>query len=210
MKKLKIKKYVLPVFVMTVCLITVVIASVTTNLKKETNDLLHLNYVSNTIISKDQAVINTTTKLISPYVDQTVQIGKSYYDYKGNQEEQENSIIYHENTYIQNSGVDFIHENQFDVISVLDGTVINVREDELLGKIVEIQHNNDYISVYQSLSEIKVKKGDTISQGHVIGKSGANTFDKSLGNHLHFELYIGGQVVNPMNYLNKEVQSKVE
>ena len=52
MKKLKFKKYVLPVFVMTICLITVFVTAVTSNLKKETKDLLHLNYVSNTIISK--------------------------------------------------------------------------------------------------------------------------------------------------------------
>ena len=89
----------------------------------------------------------------------------------------------------------------------MDGTVINIKEDDILGKVVEVQHNNDYITVYQSLSEVNVKKGDIISQGHVIGKSGINTLDKELGNHLHFELYIGGQVVNPMNYLNKEVLS---
>jgi stage II sporulation protein Q len=210
MKKLKIKKHVLPVLVMAICLLTVVTSTVTLNLKKENKELLHLNYVSNTIISKDQAVINTTTKVISPYVDQSVQIGKNYYDYKGAQEDQEKAIIYHENTYIQNSGVDFMHDNQFEVISILDGTVINVREDTLLGKIVEIQHANDYISVYQSLGDVKVKKGDSISQGHIIGTSGTNSLDKNLGNHLHFELYIGGQVVNPMNYINKEVHSEVE
>lgn len=205
MKKLKLKKYVLPVVIVTISLLTVLITVSKNNMKSGLKKPIYLNYVSSTIISKDMAVINTTTKMLTPYIDQTVRIGKSYYDYKGNQEEQEKSIIFHENTYIQNSGVDFVHEQQFDVISVLDGTVINVKEDDVLGKIVEIQHNNDYITIYQSLSEVKVKKGDTISQGHVIGKSGTNTLDKDLGNHLHFELYIGGQVVNPMNYINREV-----
>jgi stage II sporulation protein Q len=207
MKKLKLKKYVLPIVIMTVCLLTILFTVSNKNMKEVVSKQENLNYVSGTIISKDMAVINSTTKVLMPYLDQTVRIGKNYYDYKGNQEEQEKSIIYHENTYIQNSGVDFVHENQFDVITVLDGTVINIKEDEILGKIVEVQHNNDYITVYQSLSEVNVKKGDIISQGHVIGKSGINTLDKELGNHLHFELYIGGQVVNPMNYLNKEVLS---
>ena len=76
---------------------------------------------------------------------------------------------------------------------------------EFIGKIIEIQHDNEYISVYQRISEVNVKKGDTISQGHVIGKSGENALDKSLGNHLHFELYIGGHAVNPLLYINKEV-----
>lgn len=207
MKKLKLKKHVLPIVIMTVCLLTILFTVSNKNMKEVVSKQQNLNYVSGTIISKDMAVINTTTKVLMPYLDQTVRIGKNYYDYKGNQEEQEKSIIYHENTYIQNSGVDFVHDNQFDVITVLDGTVINIKEDEILGKVVEVQHNNDYITVYQSLSEVNVKKGDIISQGHVIGKSGINTLDKELGNHLHFELYIGGQVVNPMNYLNKEVLS---
>lgn len=207
MKKLKLKKHVLPIVIMTVCLLTILFTVSNKNMKEVVSKQENLNYVSGTIISKDMAVINTTTKVLMPYLDQTVRIGKNYYDYKGNQEEQEKSIIYHENTYIQNSGVDFVHDNQFDVITVLDGTVINIKEDEILGKVVEVQHNNDYITVYQSLSEVNVKKGDIISQGHVIGKSGINTLDKELGNHLHFELYIGGQVVNPMNYLNKEVLS---
>ena len=205
MKKLKLKKNILAILVISVCFITTLITSLVTNMKDSDDIKENPSYVSNAIITKEQAVINTTSKIIAPYLDQSVQIGKNYYDYKGTQDEQENSITYHENTYIQNSGVDYILDQPFDVIAILDGTVINVREDELLGNIVEIQHDNDYISIYQSLSEIKVKKGDNISQGHIIGKSGTNELDKDLGNHLHFELYIGGQVVNPINYINKDV-----
>ncbi len=116
------------------------------------------------------------------------------------------SIIYHENTYIQNSGVDFIYDKTFDVVAVLDGEVTNIKEDEVLGKIVEISHDNEYVSIYQSLSEINVKKGDIVSQGQVLGKSGKNELDKELGNHLHFEMYVGGQTVDPLLYLNKDVQ----
>ena len=95
----------------------------------------------------------------------------------------------------------------FDVVSVLEGTITNVKEDETLGKIVEIKHSNDYISIYQSLSEVSVKKGDTVTQGQVIGKSGTNELDKELGNHLHFEFYANGQIVDPTLYLNKEISA---
>lgn len=205
MKKYKLKKYVLPTTLITLGLLTLILGITVGEANKNFKSEEHLNYVSNTIISKDVAVINTTTKVIYPYTDQAVTIGKNFYDYKGSSEEQENSIIFHENTYIQNSGVDFIHEQQFEVISILDGTVTNVKEDELLGKTIEITHDNDYVSVYQSLSEINVKKGDSINQGQVLGKSGTNKLDQDLGNHLHFELYIGGQIVNPTLYLDKEV-----
>ena len=103
---------------------------------------------------------------------------------------------------MQNSGIDFIYENKFDVIAVLDGVVTNVKEDELLGKIVEVNHNNEFVSIYQSLSEVKVKKGDSVTQGQVLGISGTNKLDKALGNHLHFEFYAEGQIVNPITYIN--------
>ena len=122
-------------------------------------------------------------------------------------ETQEKSILYHENTYIQNSGMDFGLTDTFDVVAVLDGSVTDVKEDETLGKVVEIKHDNGYVSIYQSLSEVSVKKGDIITQGQVIGKSGTNELDKDIGNHLHFELYVNGQVVDPTLYLNKELET---
>lgn len=206
MKRVKLKKYVVVSSIIAVNII-LILSAVILNPNKE-KELRKLNYVSNTIISQDQAVINTTHKVIYPYTDQSVKIGKSYYDYKSTAEEQENSLHYHENTYIQNSGIDFVYENEFNVISVLDGTVTNVKEDAILGKIVEITHDNDYISIYQSLGEVKVTKGDSVSQGQVIGISGTNEMDKDIGNHLHFEMYISGYNVNPINYLDKEVSKK--
>ncbi len=105
--------------------------------------------------------------------------------------------------------MDFTKNETFDVIAVLNGTVINVKEDELLGKIVEIQHDNNFVSSYQSLSDVSVKKNDTVKQGQVIGKSGTNSIDKELGNHLHFELYLNSQVVNPEDYFDKEIKIEV-
>lgn len=206
MIKRKLKKYVLPTIIMTFSFIVVLTITLSTKDNKNLSREDNLTYVSSTIISQDMAVINTTKKIINPYTDQSVTIGKNYYNYKAEAEDQEKSIIYHENTYIQNSGVDFIYDKTFDVVAVLDGEVTNIKEDEVLGKIVEISHENKYVSIYQSLSEINVKKGDIVSQGQILGKSGKNELDKELGNHLHFEMYVGGQTVDPLLYLNKDVQ----
>ena len=206
MKKLKIKKSIVPMALIAVgifTMLTAIVINKDTSLKPSNN----MTYVSNTILSQDLAVINTTKKMIYPYTDLSTSIGKTYYDYKGEASEQEKSIIFHENTYIQNSGLDFTNNQIFDVVAVLEGTVTNVKEDKLLGKIVEINHNNEYISIYQSLSEVNVKKDDKVYQGQSIGKSGTNNLDKDLGNHLHFELYVGGQVVDPMLYLDKEIKN---
>lgn len=172
-----------------------------------TNKQPEEDLVTEETISDSLPVINTTNKMINPYTDKNVKIGKTYYDYKGEEKNQQNSITVHDNTYMQNTGIDFISDQIFDVVSVQDGTVINVKEDNLLGKVVEIKHESGLISSYQSLSEISVKKGETITQGQIIGKSGTNELDKESGNHLHFEIYKDGTSVNPENYLNKEINN---
>ena len=203
MKRKKLKSFVLPT-VFTTILVAVLVTAVIIKNKDNTltKDDNVLNYVSKTILDNDIPVMNEQQKIINPYTDASVTIGKYFYDYKATAEKQEKSIIFHDETYIQNSGIDFTNQNTFDVVSVLGGTITNVKEDETLGKIVEIKHANDYISIYQSLSEVSVKKGDTVTQGQVLGKSGTNELDKELGNHLHFEFYANGQIVDPTLYLN--------
>ena len=157
------------------------------------------------VIESDMPVISNVTTIINPYTDQSVTLKKGYYDYQADENSQTSSIIKHDNTYIQNTGIDYVGENVFDVVSILNGTVINVKEDEELGKSVEIKHDNGMISIYQSLSEVYVTKDAVVTQGLVIGKSGENKLDKDLGNHLHFEIYDNGQAVNPLNYLNTQI-----
>lgn len=151
-------------------------------------------------------VVSTPVKIVRPYLDSSVKIAKTFYDYEGEESLQENSILYYENTYIQNSGVDYSSDNIFDVISILDGTVILVEENNILGTTVEIRHSNDLISVYQSLSNVTVKKDDKIIQGQVIAQSGTSNINKDLGNHLHFELYYKSKIVNPEAYYNKSLE----
>lgn len=168
----------------------------------------NLKYVDKEILEESYSipVIGNETTIIRPYLDTDISIAKNYYDYQSDVTNQENAIIYYENTYMQNSGVDYRKEGTFDVVAVLDGTVINVKEDNILGNIVEIRHNNEIISVYQSLSDITVKIDDTVLQGQIIGKSGVNNINKQLKEHLHFELYYKGMVVNPENYFGKKLQ----
>lgn len=164
------------------------------------------DYVSQTIFDEDVPVVNTSATIIRPYTDTEVKIIKDFYDYQADSEKQKNSIIYYESTYLQNSGVSYGgKEESFDVVAVLDGTVVDVKTDNTLGNIVEIRHSNDIISVYQSLSEVALKKDDEIKQGTIIGKSGTSNISKDLNNHLHFELIIKGQTVNPENYYDKKV-----
>lgn len=153
-------------------------------------------------------VIKETNEIINPYKDESVKIGKKYYEYKDESENQEKSIIVHDNTYYQNTGIDFTSDNEFEVLSIADGTVTNVKEDDTTGKNIEIKHDNGLISLYQSLSSVNVKKNDIVTQGQVIGKSGKSEVDSELGNHLHLEIYENGRAVNPELILGKTYEKK--
>ena len=144
----------------------------------------------------------TSTEIVRPYTDSNVEIGKSYYDYKEKSNNQEDSIVYYENTYIQNTGVDYISKEVFDVNAIADGKVISVTEDDIVGNTVKIEHNNNMISVYQSIKDVKVKENDEVTKSQVIATSGTNNISSDLGNHLHFELYKENILVNPEDFLN--------
>lgn len=162
-------------------------------------------YVSETIFENEIPVVAEPTQIIRPYTATDIMKVKDYYDYKGEEQSQQQSLIYFENTYLQNSGVEYSGSPNFDVVAILDGTVTKVKEDNILGNIVEIRHDNDTISVYQSLSDIKVTENQKVKQGEIIAKSGTSNISKELGDHLHFELIIKGQNVNPEEYYNKNV-----
>lgn len=163
-------------------------------------------YVSKTIFDDVIPVLSEEEDVIKrPYLNQDVKILKGFYDYQDDSESQENSLIYSENTYIQNSGISYGNNDVFDVVSILDGIVIDVKDDNLLGKIIEIRHSNDVISIYQSLSEVNYKINDAVVQGDVIGRSGTSNISPELNNHLHFELIVKGLTVNPENYYDKSL-----
>ncbi len=165
-----------------------------------------VSYVSKTIIEEvDQPVVSINNIIKRPYNNDSVKIVKDYYDYKDEAVEQENSIIYYSDTYLQSSGVSYSADVPFDVISILDGVVTNITENDLLGNIVEIDHGNGIIGYYQSLTDIVVKKGDNVSQGTVLAKSGLSNIAKDLNEHLNFELSINGKLVNPEEYFDRNI-----
>jgi len=88
-----------------------------------------------------------------------------------------------------------------------NGTVAEVGYNHYsMGNYVYINHNNGYYTSYLHLSTVKVKKGQVVARGQVIGGMG-NT-GRSTGTHLHFSIwtgypYIGGRAHNPYPYLMK-------
>lgn len=206
----KVKKALIPI-IYGGCVLAFVIsmyfAGVIVNkyLFNKTDDLQYVDEEIIEDLDRNIPVVSTPSIIIRPYLSNDINLAKSFYDYTADNESQENSIILFEDTYMQNSGVDYTNNEIFDIISVLDGNVISIKEDNILGKTIEIRHSNDLISVYQSLSDVFVKEGDDVIQGQIIAKSGISNINKDLGNHLHFELYYKGTIVNPEEYYNKDV-----
>ena len=157
-------------------------------------------YVSKLFDEQIEPVVNSNQYLIRPYNNENVKVVQNFYDYKGKEKDQENPIINYDTTYLQNNGVAYGGINEtFDVLATLDGTVTSIKDDNLLGKVVTITHNNGITTVYQSLSEVTVKENDQVVQGTVIGKAGESNINKDLGNHVSFEIMKDGKYLNPEN-----------
>ena len=121
---------------------------------------------------------------------------------KDSENDQMNSLVYYENTYMPNTGIIYSSDEVFDVIAVMDGTVTKVADDNILGKYVEIEHSNGYKTSYYSLSETGVTIGSTVTKGDVIGLSGTNKLEGTLNNNLLFETYLNGLLLDPEDFYN--------
>lgn len=170
------------------------------------NSTKDYDYVTDSIIEDSNIpVVAKSAIIIRPYNAQNVSIVTNYYDMEDDEETQKKSIIYYENTYMPSSGVAYGSDNEFDVISILDGKVSDVREDDTLGNVITIEHENGIVSTYQSIKDILVKKGDEVKQGSPLAKSSKSNLLPDLENTLYFELAINGETVNPEKYFDKSV-----
>ena len=99
----------------------------------------------------------------------------------------------------RHSGIDFGAKYGTEVSASADGTVILSDWDERYGKYVILSHSNETQTLYAHLSERKVKAGEKIQRGQIIGKVGST--GNSTGPHLHYEVRKDGNSVNPEEYL---------
>jgi len=74
------------------------------------------------------------------------------------------------------------------------------------GKVVKIKHRGDYISLYAHLSKIRVRRGDYVKRGRVVGNVGST--GRSTGPHLHYGLYRRGRAINPLKVLGRGSSGK--
>lgn len=87
------------------------------------------------------------------------------------------------------------------VKAALDGSVIYAGWNDDTGYTIQIQHDNDIITIYKHNQKLLKKTGDKVSAGTPIALVGS-TGALSTGDHLHFELWYKGEAVNPADYIN--------
>jgi len=97
-------------------------------------------------------------------------------------------------------GIDIVSNLNEPVLSVLGGTVVFEGWTLEAGYVVEVQHNNDLISLYKHNSQLLKKMGDRVVAGEPIAIIG-NTGEYTTGPHLHFELWHMGKPLNPADYI---------
>ena len=104
--------------------------------------------------------------------------------------------------YRPHHGTDFGARRGTPLLAVNSGKIIFSGWMRGYGKVVKIKHAGGYISLYAHQSRIRVKRGQNVKRGQIIGYVGST--GRSTGPHLHFGLMKNGRWINPMRVLRKK------
>ena len=91
-------------------------------------------------------------------------------------------------------GLDIAGNTGDNIVSAMDGTVVQYSEEGDYGKHLRVQ-NGEVLTLYAHCSELLVQEGSTVKQGDVIAKVGAT--GRATGPHLHFEIRRDDRFINP-------------
>jgi murein DD-endopeptidase MepM/ murein hydrolase activator NlpD len=110
-------------------------------------------------------------------------------------------------------GIDLASTSNASVKAANSGRIILAGFEGIFGNAVIIDHGFGLASLYSHLNEINVKKGDEVSKGDIIGKTGLTGL--AGGDHLHFSMIVHNTFVNPLewwdgNWIKNNITSKIE
>ena len=199
MKKMKLRKYVLPTIYVLIILVTFLSVSLINNhlLKNVTN----YNYSKSIMRDVTENVLSEILpdKFERPYLSENVKLLSGFYSKDYDDESQKNSLIVYQNTYMPSSGTFYASQDEFDVVSVYDGKVKSIKKDEMLGDTVEVQHSDNLTTIYYSLKDVTVRENKENKKGTIIGKATSNNLvtDKNV---LFIEVYLKGKQIDPEKF----------
>lgn len=94
-------------------------------------------------------------------------------------------------------GIYIITASDETVSSVLSGTVVAAAFTFDAGWVMQIQHEDNYLSVYKNNTRLLKRIGDNVRAGEAIAMTGVQTKDEKSGSQFYFELWKQGKAVNP-------------
>jgi stage II sporulation protein Q len=135
-----------------------------------------------------------------------VDVLMAFFDSKASNEVRQAAMVEYGDTLTPHMGLDLgrSDDKPFDVLAAGSGKVTRVDKDPLVGQLVEITHSNGMVSIYQSLSDVKVAKDAQVKKGDMIATAGRSELEKDLGYHVHFEVRQDGTPINPETLLSKK------
>ena len=104
----------------------------------------------------------------------------------------------------EHHGIDYLITEGTPVYATADGVIESIAEkNSSHGKTITINHGNGYQTSYSHLSDIQVKKSNKVKRGDIIAHSGNSGL--SFAPHLHYEVIINGNRVDPIHYFCMEL-----
>ncbi|HAA14108.1 MAG TPA: hypothetical protein DCE41_21400 [Cytophagales bacterium] len=101
------------------------------------------------------------------------------------------------------AGVDFKAPTGTPIYATGDGRVVTaLNSDKGHGNHIKIQHTEEYTTMYSHMESMVVEEGDWVKKGQQIGTVGSTGM--STAPHLHYEVHVNGQHVDPVTFLDKE------
>ena len=97
------------------------------------------------------------------------------------------------------AGLDFKGPVGTPILAAADGKVTLAGFNGGYGNSIEIRHANGLLTRYAHMSGLNVRAGQMVERGVVIGRMGST--GRSTGSHLHFEVRLNGQAINPRKFL---------
>ncbi|MDY0185240.1 MAG: peptidoglycan DD-metalloendopeptidase family protein [Desulfuromonadaceae bacterium] len=92
-------------------------------------------------------------------------------------------------------GIDIANQIGTPIMATAAGEVIFAGTNGGYGKMVKIKHPDDYTSIFGHLKNFKVRTGDMVERGAIIGTMGNS--GRSTGSHLHYEVRLNDKPINP-------------
>lgn len=189
-------------------LIAIVIAASTNPLTETPNDDIVNNENNDVVVDTEQTVTDVEEVFMLP-LDNTLdyQVTRKFYEKDASTSDQEKALIKYGTTFRTSDGTSYaLKDNQsFDVLAVLSGKVVEIREHPLYSTYVVLEHEDGLKTYYYGLSEVVVSVGAEVDQNTKIGVSGTTEIDQESGNHVYLKVSKNGTKLNPEKLVGKKI-----